>query len=231
MRSKILTTTTAFAVAAGIAASPVCPAFAGDQGVSTAKLARMIAFIRVAASEVESCPEDVIGEGNTQALYDGAGENVPSEDQIEAQEDDLRAFDKKIGPAKWCEAYASEMAQATAIAKRPESPDQHFHLESLLEQLAEMAQFVPLADSVCAAQENVAAIPVLEAGISAEGHSPSNEELKAARACLLDLRAKIGDVAWCSLYGVEVSFALGVVQNAPTMAAALQEHYRRFGHY
>jgi hypothetical protein len=56
MRSKILTTTTALALAAAIAASPVCPAFAGDQGVSTAKLARMIAFIRVAAADVESVP-------------------------------------------------------------------------------------------------------------------------------------------------------------------------------
>ena len=124
MRSKILTTTTALGLAAAIAASPVCPAFAGDQGVSTAKLARMIAFIRVAAADVESCPQDVIGEGNTQVLYDSAAAMVPSEDQIEAEEVYLRTLEKKIGPAKWCERYASEMAQATADAKRPESPDQ-----------------------------------------------------------------------------------------------------------
>lgn len=230
MRSEILTTTTALALAAAIATSLVCPAFAGDQGPSTAELARMIAFVRVAAADLQSCPQDVIGEGNTQFLYDGAAANVPSEDQIEAEEDHLRSLEKKIGPARWCERYASEMAQATAIAKRPESPDQHFYLESVLEKLAEMGQFVLLADSVCPAQENVAAVAVLGAGISAEGKSPSNKEMEAARAYLLNLRAKIGDAAWCSLYGVEVSYALGIVQNAPAMAAALQEHYRRFGH-
>lgn len=95
-------------------ASPA--AVAGDDmdAKGRAKLAELMALVR----ESEKCPQppdswafDVIG------LYVSAGDKAPTEDEIDTAMTETEALRAKIGAAKWCAYYLSQMEAAHAIVQ------------------------------------------------------------------------------------------------------------------
>ncbi len=91
-------------------------ASAKDEETLPAKLAEMVAFIRLAApcdGVVQVPPEYV-----TEALSLLMVVDPPiSEQMIEAKEEVVKNYQAKLGLAKWCQLYAVEVGEANAIGR------------------------------------------------------------------------------------------------------------------